>query len=127
MSILARSIPAQNPGSRSAIRPTAVPGPSSSLLQLLRNETNTDQAMADVRISSAESLGRLLHNSRETDGLRARSRVAGSPLRVGSERRLRQTGGLLATAAGAPAPLRTRSSRCIGARPGRADRAGAKP
>jgi hypothetical protein len=40
---------AQNPGSRSAIRPTAAPGPVSPLLKLLRDETKTDQAMKDVR------------------------------------------------------------------------------
>jgi hypothetical protein len=41
--------PAQNPGSRSAVRPTAAQGPASELLRLLRQETKTEQAMADVR------------------------------------------------------------------------------
>ena len=48
LSISAQST-AQNPGSRSAIRPTAVPGPASRLLQLLREETKPDLAVADVR------------------------------------------------------------------------------
>ena len=47
--LVGASIPAQNPGSRSAIRPTAVPGPASGLLQLLREETKPEQSMADVR------------------------------------------------------------------------------
>jgi hypothetical protein len=47
--LLAASTPAQNPGSRSAIRPTAVQGPASGLLQLLREETKPQQAVADVR------------------------------------------------------------------------------
>lgn len=40
---------AQNPGSRSAIRATAAPGPASALLRLLREETKPEQAMKDVR------------------------------------------------------------------------------
>ena len=47
--LVGASILAQNPGSRSAIRPTAVPGPASALLQLLREETKPEQSMADVR------------------------------------------------------------------------------
>jgi hypothetical protein len=47
--LLGASVPAQNPGSRSAVRPTAAQGPASELLRLLREETKTEQAMADVR------------------------------------------------------------------------------
>jgi hypothetical protein len=43
------SATAQNPGSRSAIRPTAVPGPATPLLRMLREEANSEQAMKDVR------------------------------------------------------------------------------
>src|SRR5262245_22910102 len=46
---LGMSASAQNPGSRSAIRATAVPGPATPLLRMLREETNSEQAMKDVR------------------------------------------------------------------------------
>jgi Peptidase family M28 len=39
----------QNVGGRSAIRGTAGPGPASALLTMLREETNPDQAVRDVR------------------------------------------------------------------------------
>src|SRR5437879_4315407 len=40
--------PGQNPTGRSGIRATAAPGPASALLGILRDETNSDQAMRDV-------------------------------------------------------------------------------